>query len=76
MERQGLDSMDKVFDYVSDFQFSFVFTKLIIELYFNFTKFDFTNFQICNTYEKDDALGTREIIREEDEVQPNGKVFK
>jgi len=46
MERQGLDSMDKVFDY------------------------------ICNTYEKDDALGTREIIREEDEVQPNGKVFK
>ena len=27
MERQGLDSMDKVFDYVSDFQFSFGFTK-------------------------------------------------
>lgn len=32
--------------------------------------------QTCSTYVKNEALGTREIIREEDEIQPNGKVFK
>lgn len=46
LERNGLDTMDKIFDYV------------------------------CKTYGKSDALGTREIIAEEDEMQSNGKVFK
>jgi long-chain acyl-CoA synthetase len=46
MERNGLDTMDKVFDYVS------------------------------KTYGAKDCLGTREILKEEEEKQPNGKIFK
>jgi len=46
VERNGLDTMDKVFDYVS------------------------------TTYGSADCLGTREIIKEEEEKQPNGKIFK
>jgi len=46
MERNGLDTMDKVFDYVS------------------------------KTYGAKDGLGTREILKEEEEKQPNGKIFK
>ena len=32
--------------------------------------------KVSKTYGKSDALGTREIIAEEDEMQSNGKVFK
>ena len=32
--------------------------------------------QVSKTYASNDCLGTREIIAEEDEVQPNGKKFK
>jgi len=46
VERNGLDTMDKVFDYV------------------------------CTTYGAKDCLGTREILKEEEEKQPNGKIFK
>ncbi len=29
-----------------------------------------------NRYAQKDLLGTRDVLREEDEVQPNGKIFK
>jgi len=31
---------------------------------------------VTKTYGDKDCLGTREFLAEEDEVQPNGKVFK
>jgi long-chain acyl-CoA synthetase len=31
---------------------------------------------VCNVHGKRDCLGTRDYLAEEDEVQPNGKVFK
>ncbi len=31
---------------------------------------------LSKTYDDKDCLGTREFLAEEDEVQPNGKVFK
>ncbi len=46
IERNGLDTMDKIYDYVSQ------------------------------KFRQYPCLGTREILSEEDEVQPNGKVFK
>ena len=68
LERNGLDTMDKIFDYVSSCCL-FFFVSPPSNLVSHFKK-------VCKTYGKSDALGTREIIAEEDEMQSNGKVFK
>ena len=38
--------------------------------------YHFYSLQVSKTYGSKDGLGTREILKEEEEKQPNGKIFK
>jgi long-chain acyl-CoA synthetase len=70
MQRHGLDTMDKVFDFVSCWYIICLGTdrhspyiRILI-------------LQLTSQYKTRDCLGTREVLAETDEAQPNGRVFK